>query len=83
MTVYPNPARSYVVVNIQATESTKGTARILNASGQVVITQQLSVTKGSNAVTLGNLASLGSGIYHVSVRMENGSAFDQSILINR
>jgi hypothetical protein len=83
MTVYPNPARTYVVMNIQSAETTTGTARILNASGQVVFTQQVSVMKGSTAITLNNLGSLGSGIYHVSVRLENGEAFDQSILLNR
>ncbi len=83
LSLYPNPVNSYVVVNMTVTEQTKGTLRIMNAAGQVVLTKQLNLAEGSNAITVHDLNRLVNGAYYVSVGLASGEVYGEPILIKR
>lgn len=72
--VYPNPATDVANVEIVSPVMTTATINVTNIMGQLIFTQAVDVTAGSNTVTLG-LENVQAGVYFVSVEAQN---FNQS-----
>ncbi|MGV3657254.1 MAG: T9SS type A sorting domain-containing protein [Chitinophagaceae bacterium] len=77
--VYPNPFVSQINFSLQSSSNQKINVKLLNASAQVVATQQVLLHTGSNQVTLNNLQSLHAGIYILQIE-NNGQTIMQKII---
>lgn len=64
--LYPNPAKSEIIVAINGTENSDSELRAFNTFGQVVLTQKVTLNTGSNEIKL-DISNLSSGIYLISV----------------
>ncbi|HYV95390.1 MAG TPA: T9SS type A sorting domain-containing protein [Chitinophagales bacterium] len=69
MSMYPNPATSEVMLVINAAIDHSGTVKVFNAMGQVMKECTISLTEGSNQLSL-NISSFPAGIYFVEVQNE-------------
>ncbi len=67
--VGPNPASGQTTINLQAVKSGEGEVHIIDKSGQVVASQIIEISDGSNSYNL-DLNDLVSGIYFV--RLSDG-----------
>jgi len=69
VTVFPNPAVDYFVVNAQ-----NGIASIIDITGKVLISQNLSI---SNSI---NVSSLSTGIYFIKVENNEGTTVQKVVI---
>jgi hypothetical protein len=70
--VYPNPAQNETNVNITLVKESDIAISIINNAGQVVISQNASLSAGSNNVNI-DTRNLAAGIYNVLVASKEGS----------
>ncbi len=63
MQISPNPFTSKVNVNFTASESAVAEVRIMNMTGQKVVIQKVSISKGFNSIAVDGLSKLGNGVY--------------------
>ena len=63
-------------------ESGSATTKILNATGQTVVTEKTTVTKGSNNIQVSNLSNLSKGMYVVQVSVNGVVTGNQKIIKN-
>jgi hypothetical protein len=77
--VYPNPAKEYIIVNMQIEKPSKALLRIFNMAGRVVYEQATQLKEGLNQWQI-NLPELQSGKYHVSIITED-SAYTKGLLV--
>jgi Secretion system C-terminal sorting domain len=64
--VYPNPVSDVLRVDYTATDAATTAIQVTDLTGRVIISQNVSVTKGANLLPL-NIASLPSGAYLVKI----------------
>ncbi len=69
--VYPNPASDKLTVSVTLKQSEKATMEILNALGEVVLSQSTDLNNGLSTVDM-NIKNLASGSYFVSVATAEG-----------
>jgi hypothetical protein len=67
----PNPFTSNFILNYRAAEKETITIRILNVSGQQILTKNVTVNAGNNPINITEAAHLAKGIYVIQV--SNGS----------
>ncbi|MEO6233483.1 MAG: T9SS type A sorting domain-containing protein [Ferruginibacter sp.] len=65
--VFPNPFSTNFTMSFGATKSASATLRIQNSTGVLVYSKQIAVTKGNNSIVMGNLPTLATGVYYVSL----------------
>lgn len=65
--VFPNPFSSNFTLSFGATKTSSATLRIQNSTGLLVYSKQIAVTKGNNSIVMGNLPTLATGVYYVSL----------------
>ena len=70
----PNPVRSGTSLIVEAKHSSLGIIRIVNSMGLVLRSQNVSLMKGGNQITLSNIAALGTGTYQVFVTAGSNSS---------
>lgn len=63
LSVYPQPARDYLVVNMVVRQPQKATLRLLNAAGTVVKETRVFLNNGNNSLLIDQLGNLPGGIY--------------------
>ena len=80
MQTSPNPFTEKINVSLSATENTNAEIRLVNLTGQSVISRKLTVTKGFNNIVIDGLGALNSGIYIGQVLM-NGVVVDNQKII--
>ncbi len=68
--IFPNPAKNNVTVNINLINTSKVQIDVLNTVGQLVRTIQSQAQTGSNSITI-DLSGLSSGIYFVNIKVDN------------
>lgn len=70
MTVFPNPAKDVINLNVNAQEQhTNATLMITNITGQVVEQQQVNLLSGANAFDI-NVSDMPTGVYMISIESE-------------
>jgi secreted PhoX family phosphatase/sulfur carrier protein ThiS len=70
---FPNPATNSFNVTLVSPEQKAAVVKIYNATGNTVLEQTASLTKGNNKITL-NIGSLASGMYNVVIISGNETA---------
>jgi hypothetical protein len=66
VTIYPNPAHNTLNLDVNSTDSGILPIEITNLMGQVVLSQQATLSAGSNVLSL-NISSLSSGVYILKI----------------
>lgn len=66
-TVFPNPFTTQTTVTIQANVSDAVTLSVFNLQGQLMLTQQAILRKGSNTIDLQGLDGLSEGLYQLQL----------------
>ncbi|HMT75998.1 MAG TPA: T9SS type A sorting domain-containing protein [Chitinophagaceae bacterium] len=73
LTVYPNPFTTDLKVELNAEKDAKGTLRVSNAAGQVIVNRNSQLLKGNNVIILSSeLSALNRGMYIVELITEEG-----------
>lgn len=67
--VYPNPVSDYVRISLPGYDGAPGTLKLLNASGQVLLSDKFTVKKGETGINL-KRARLEDGIYLVQLELD-------------
>ena len=70
ITIAPNPARNYAIIQYKSGSKSKAQIRLADATGRIVIRTQHNSQTGNNTVTLNNLDRLPEGIYTVMIESE-------------
>lgn len=76
----PNPFTSQVNISYNATRKGAVAVRALNLQGQLQLIKQVTVNKGNNNIVISEAAGWGSGIYIISVSMENEPAVSVKVI---
>ena len=79
ISVYPNPADNYAVVNIYSDKPGTGMLRLIDNAGKQILTKSFTVTSGNNNMVVDQLAGLPRGIYVIQV-MLNNNLYNQKIV---
>ena len=74
--LYPNPVKSNLNVQINYTKSIKGLAQITDLQGKVLQQQSIQLNAGNNTISL-NTANLTTGNYILSIKTEDGTLLKQ------
>jgi methionine-rich copper-binding protein CopC len=78
----PNPFTDNITIKIESAESGAATTKIMNATGQTVVTEKTNVTKGANNIQVANLSNLSKGMYVVQVSINGVVTGNQKIIKN-
>ncbi|MES1226452.1 MAG: T9SS type A sorting domain-containing protein, partial [Bacteroidota bacterium] len=70
--VYPNPATDIVVLNFNTQAGEKGTLRVLDASGKIILTKALSNLASGNQTSF-SVKALPAGVYYVQIATPKGT----------
>jgi len=76
--IYPNPASTYVSLDISSLENIKGQIKVFSILGQVELSENINIVEGDNSINL-NISNLPNGLYTVSFISEKGS-FSKKII---
>ena len=79
MTIYPNPAKNLITIELSAEKIENAQIDITDLNGAKVLRSHATLTSGTNKVTF-NIGSLPAGIYNVNVKTTSGS---QTIKISK
>jgi len=77
--LFPNPAHSAFVINVESQKATRGEIMILNAIGANVYSTKVNLREGENRVPV-NSQHLAAGIYFVTVQAGNSTATRKLII---
>lgn len=80
MQVSPNPFAKNLNISFNATESGVAQIRLINTTGQTLLSKQSTISKGHNSIQLDGLTTLSSGIY-VAQLIFNGILLDKQQLV--
>lgn len=70
VSLYPNPTKDKVTLNINAINAEEATIKLLDALGKTIVLQKASLVRGNQAITL-NTQNLQSGVYTIVVAFAN------------
>jgi hypothetical protein len=81
--LYPNPASNMVNLNVNMTENTIATIKVMNINGQVVFefNNEFTIYKGQNSILL-NTESFANGLYIVQVTTSN-QIYHRNLVISK
>lgn len=80
VTVYPNPVKTELNIEIEALKTSKGMLIITDISGKVIVEQPLTIGEGFNKYTLPEVNSLKNGIYFVTITENNKNIFNGKVV---
>jgi SdrD B-like domain/Secretion system C-terminal sorting domain len=69
--LYPNPAKTYVILLFTSDKNQQAEVAVFNTAGQKVIKLKQQLQKGMNTITIYDVANLANGIYVVQVNGED------------
>ncbi len=78
-TAYPVPVKDILSLNVKLVNSANMTAEMYNFTGQKILSENLSLTKGENLVKL-DMNSLSSGFYTLKITSASGIKIVQKIV---
>jgi hypothetical protein len=70
-TVYPNPVREYLQLQLPAATPTLATITLSTVEGQMVLVKKENLQAGSNTISVTGLSRFAPGVYQVSVKSGN------------
>jgi Secretion system C-terminal sorting domain len=71
-TIYPNPVKSTLLVNIDAEKAEMADVSITDINGRKVYSRQVTVTQGNNNFSV-DVNNFSKGIYYIEVQLSNGN----------
>jgi|GEM_PF-267283 len=71
VSMYPNPAADFTVVNVYSEKQTVAMMRLMDNSGKLLQYRSFNVNNGNNSLMVDQLSNLPKGIYIVQVMMNN------------
>ena len=77
--VYPSPFSDKVNISIASETSSPAIVRLFDITGRVIASQQATISKGVNTITLANLNNISKGMYVVEVNF-NGNKYTERII---
>ncbi len=77
--LYPNPSHGEIVLEVSATQQEIYVIQVFDATGKVVLAQNLSATPGRNELRL-DLSTVGKGLYLVQVNTKSGSTSIRTVI---
>jgi hypothetical protein len=80
MTISPNPSSTNAQIKLVATKAGAGEIAVYDASGKIVLRQQVTLLIGSNSMQLNNITSLSEGYYTIRLT-SNNEIFSSKLLI--
>jgi hypothetical protein len=80
VSIFPNPARDLVQVQISATGDTEASIQLFELSGKLVFTTNETIQRGNNIIALDKLAGTAKGVYLAVVHVGN-EVFRQKIVL--
>jgi uncharacterized repeat protein (TIGR01451 family) len=69
--LYPNPAKSFTSIIVNAAQKQKATMQIVDAQGKIIWQQNSQLQLGSNVINIDGIANWSKGIYVVKVQIDN------------
>jgi hypothetical protein len=79
LTIYPNPVKDRLHLELQSNKNQDITIEILDAKGAIVYARSLKITLGNNTIDF-DLSTLHSGIYQIRIHIDN-QLIQQSIIV--
>lgn len=79
MKLYPNPASENVNISFTSSEMANATLTVCNLMGQVVYSENIAVSEGSNLVCV-NTKAFSAGVYTVNIRTNKGTSTQKLIV---
>ena len=80
--ISPNPANNFVNISVHASTSETLNIKVLNATGQTVLTQAQQLVAGSNSFSLTNAGILRNGVYIVQSSLAD-KVYQQKLIIRK
>ena len=80
LTVYPQPAREYININIAARQNQRVMIRVFNSSGVAVKDERVQLNTGNNSFLIDNLQILTPGLYILKTTID-GKSVSKKIVI--
>lgn len=71
--IYPNPTSNLVQVPVSSVKGGSGLLQVVDAAGNIVLTQRPALSKGSNTVSI-NTTSLKTGAYVIKLTTPEGTS---------
>ena len=81
ISIYPNPASDYAVLNLYSGTQTTATMKLIDNSGRLITTRLFTLNNGNNSLLIDHLASLSKGIYIIQVFYGN-TQYNEKLLKN-
>jgi hypothetical protein len=81
VSIYPNPASDYTVMNITATAAATGQMKLIDNSGRQIMLKTFNLNSGNNSLLIDNLGSLSKGVYFVQL-VVGGSTYNEKLIKN-
>jgi hypothetical protein len=82
LTVFPNPVKDILEIQLYSKSATKVKIEIFESSGRLIHSSATTVQKGNNVITMDELANQPRGLYFVQVYI-NDEIFREKILLTR
>ncbi|MGB4844997.1 MAG: T9SS type A sorting domain-containing protein [Ferruginibacter sp.] len=82
VTVMPNPAKDYVLVNFDVDNDAEVTLRLIDNIGQVVLLKTQKVVRGNNTIQLDDLSKYNRAVYLLQVKI-NEEVITEKIVLTR
>ncbi len=71
ITLYPNPAKDFVQLQVKTTKEEKTDVKVLDISGKTVLTQQSRLVNGVTNISINNINTLTKGVYLIQLTVNN------------
>lgn len=71
VSMYPNPASNFTVVNLYAEKQSVAMLRLMDNAGKQLLSRSYNINSGNNSLMVDQLSNLPKGIYIVQVMMNN------------
>jgi Secretion system C-terminal sorting domain len=81
ISVYPNPATDYAVLNLFSGDANTATMRLIDNSGRQIMTKSFTINNGNNTLLIDHLGSLPKGVYFIQVFSGN-SQYNEKLVKN-
>ena len=83
VSVHPNPASDYVMINFSSDKDYEATIRLVDNLGKALLVQKHKVSKGENSLPISSLSRFSSGTYILQIVMDDQVVTRKLIIQNK
>jgi Secretion system C-terminal sorting domain len=81
ITIYPNPASDYTVMNLSAPAAATAQMKLIDNAGRQIMFKTFNINAGNNSLLIDNLGSLSKGVYFVQM-IVGASTYNEKLIKN-